>query len=210
ELQGERARERGYAEIGSGGSADAPDTPLLRFCGLLAKFGVSDRTVIALPGDRAQSALLEVREAVPAAVNRRVGLAKRDVDGRIEKTAADMIVPFDQFDALLEIYERGLGDRGLDAAIWGHISDGNVHPNVIPRTFADVEAGRDAILVFGREAIRLGGAPLAEHGVGRNPTKQKLLRQLYGDAGIDDMRHVKAALDPDWKLSPGVIFPRSR
>src|SRR5262249_16916696 len=206
ELQGERARERGYAEIGSGGSADAPDTPLLRFCGLLAKFGVSDRTVIALPGDRAQSALLEVREAVPAAVNRRVGLAKRDVDRRIEKTAADMIVPFDQFETLLEFYEPELAGRGLDVAILGPISDCNTHPNVIPRTFADVESGRDAVLAFGREAIRLGGAPLAEHGVGRNPTKQKLLGQLYGETGINDMRRVKAVLDPEWKLSPGVIF----
>ena len=103
-----------------------------------------------------------------------------------------MIVPFEQFETLLQMYERELGERGLDAAIWGHISDGNVHPNVIPRSFADVESGREAILAFGREAIRLGGAPLAEHGVGRNPTKQKLLRQLYGDAGIDNMRHVKA------------------
>jgi D-lactate dehydrogenase (cytochrome) len=60
--------------------------------------------------------------------------------------------------------------------------------------------------VFGREAIRLGGAPLAEHGVGRNATKQELLRQLYGDAGIENMRQVKAALDPEWKLSRGVIF----
>ena len=43
---------------------------------------------------------------------------------------------------------------------------------------------------------RLGGCPLAEHGVGRNPVKQQLLRQLYGDAGIDEMRAVKRALDP--------------
>jgi D-lactate dehydrogenase (cytochrome) len=200
---------RGYAEIGSVGSADAPDTPLVRFCALLSEFGVTERTIMALPGDRAQAArLLEVREAVPSAVNRRVGLAKRNVDDRIEKTAADMIVPFDQFETLLQFYERELAARGLDAAIWGHISDGNVHPNVIPRTFADVESGRDAILSFGREAIRLGGAPLAEHGVGRNPTKQKLLRQLYGDAGIANMREVKAVLDPAWKLSPGVIFAR--
>jgi D-lactate dehydrogenase (cytochrome) len=206
DLPPDMSREQGFAEIGSVGSADAPDTPLVRFGALLAEFDVSDRAVIALPGDRAQAALLEMREAVPAAVNRRVGQAKRHVDARIEKTAADMIVPFEQFEALLLVYERELGDRGLDAAIWGHISDGNVHPNVIPRTFADVESGREAILAFGREAIRLGGAPLAEHGVGRNPTKQKLLEQLYGTTGIDNMRQVKAALDPDWKLSPGVIF----
>ena len=128
---------------------------------------------------------------------------------KIEKTAADMIVPFDRLEELLTVYETGFGSRGLDAAIWGHISDGNLHPNVIPRTFADVKAGKAAILEFGREAIRLGGAPLAEHGVGRNSVKQQLLEQLYGKDGIAAMRAVKNAIDPDWKLAPGVLFART-
>ena len=86
-----------------------------------------------------------------------------------------MIVPFDRLEELLDVYEADFGTRGLDAAIWGHISDGNVHPNVIPRSLDDVKAGKAAILEFGREAIRLGGAPLAEHGVGRSAVKQQLL-----------------------------------
>jgi FAD/FMN-containing dehydrogenase len=56
--------------------------------------------------------------------------------------------------------------------------------------------------------MRLGGAPLAEHGVGRNQVKQQLLRELYGDAGIDAMRRIKQAVDPDWRLAPGVLFAR--
>ena len=108
---------------------------------------------------------------------------------------------------MLDLYEREWRKRGLDGAIWGHISDGNVHPNVIPRSFADVESGREAVLVFGREAIRLGGAPLAEHGVGRNATKQRLLVELYGADGVEQMRAVKRALDPTGKLAPGVLFP---
>ena len=36
--------------------------------------------------------------------------------------------------------------------------------------------------------------------------KQALLRQLYRDTGIAEMRAVKQALDPEWKLAPGVIF----
>ena len=163
-----------------------------------------------MPGDLARAnQLLAVREAVPAAVNQRVGRAKQAVDARIEKTAADMIVPFDRLEELLTMYETGFGARGLDAAIWGHISDGNLHPNVIPRTFADVTAGKAAILEFGREAIRLGGAPLAEHGVGRNAVKQQLLEQLYGKDGIAAMRAVKNAIDPDWTLAPGVLFART-
>jgi FAD/FMN-containing dehydrogenase len=61
---------------------------------------------------------------------------------------------------------------------------------------------------IGRAAIRMGGAPLAEHGVGRNAIKQVLLGELYGDAGIAAMRAVKQALDPAWKLAPGVVFSR--
>jgi D-lactate dehydrogenase (cytochrome) len=69
-----------------------------------------------------------------------------------------------------------------------------------------VVRGKATILEFGEAVARLGGCPLAEHGVGRNSVKQALLRQLYGEAGIDEMRAVKRALDPEWKLAPGVIF----
>jgi D-lactate dehydrogenase (cytochrome) len=56
----------------------------------------------------------------------------------------------------------------------------------------------------------MGGCPLAEHGVGRNPVKQELLRMLYGDAGVEAMRQLKRSLDPDGKLASGVLFPRQR
>jgi D-lactate dehydrogenase (cytochrome) len=54
--------------------------------------------------------------------------------------------------------------------------------------------------------IGMDGAPLAEHGVGRSGLKQRLMRELYGDEGIEQMRLVKRALDPTWKLAPGVLF----
>jgi D-lactate dehydrogenase (cytochrome) len=109
---------------------------------------------------------------------------------------------------MLAVYRDGFARRGLDYAIWGHISDGNVHPNVIPATYDDVLAGREAILEFGREVTGLGGCPLAEHGVGRSALKQRLLRELYGAAGIEQMRAVKRVLDPALKLAPGVLFER--
>jgi D-lactate dehydrogenase (cytochrome) len=207
-----------YDAVGRAGDARPPDSPIVRFLTLLAEAcgssltssGWLEHVNIAVPGDRAHTEqLLAVREAVPAAVNARIGRAQRSVDPRIEKTAADMIVPFERFGALLDYYDREFARRGLDAAIWGHISDGNVHPNVIPRSFADVEAGRAAILDFGREVARLGGCPLAEHGVGRSRTKQALLEGLYGKSGIADMRSVKRALDPQWKLAPGVVFQKT-
>jgi D-lactate dehydrogenase (cytochrome) len=198
-----------YDQIERALSPGAPDTALTRFCRLLDDLALLDVTELALPGDRRRiEQLVAIREGVPAGVNRRVGSAKRDLDPRIEKTAADMVVPVGHFAEMMEIYRRGFETRALDYAIWGHVSDGNVHPNVIPRSHDDVVRGKEAILEFGREAARLGGCPLAEHGVGRNPVKQALLRQLYGETGIEEMRAVKRALDPSWKLAPGVIFER--
>ena len=208
ELPAGTTPEAASDQIADARLASAPDSAIGRFCRLLDRRGLFDETEMAMPGDvRRAEAFLAVREAAPVGVNRRAGEAKRLVDPRIEKTAADMIVPVDCFAEMSAIYRDGFERRGLDYAIWGHISDGNVHPNVIPRTYADVIAGREAILEFGREAARLGGCPLAEHGVGRSPLKQALLREFYGEGAISEMRAIKHALDPDDKLAPGVICP---
>lgn len=197
-----------FEQIGRARDPDAPDVPLVRFCRLLDAAGVLDTVEIAVPDDHMRARqLLALREAVPAGVNARVGRAQDSIDARIAKTAADMIVPFEHVAELLQRYDDEFRRRGLDAAVWGHLSDGNLHPNVIPRSLADVESGREAILTFGRDVIRLGGSPLAEHGVGRNPTKQLLLREMYGAEGINQMRAVKRAIDPEWKMAPGVLFP---
>jgi D-lactate dehydrogenase (cytochrome) len=196
-----------WGELESALDPDGADTPLRRLCRLLHAHGCLDAAEIALPDNRARAAAFaELREAVPAGVNRRVAQAKQQ-DGSISKTAADMIVPFDRFGEMMRECRRLFAERDLDLAVWGHISDGNVHPNVIPRSAADVEKGKDAILALGAAVIAMGGCPLAEHGVGRNPIKQQLLRQLYGDAGIRAMQAIKLSLDPSASLARGVIFP---
>jgi D-lactate dehydrogenase (cytochrome) len=208
DLPGDVDAERAFEQVAAAGDPGAPDTALTRFCRMLDRAGVLDDTEMALPGDRRRAQqFFDAREAVPAAVKHRIGIAKQAVDPALEKTAADMIVPFDRFAEILDIYHEGFRRRGLDYAIWGHISDGNVHPNVLPRSVGEMMAGRHAILEFGRAVIDRGGCPLAEHGVGRSPMKQELLRDLYGDSGIEAMRAVKRALDPEWKLAPGVLFP---
>lgn len=162
----------------------------------------------ALPGDVVTARrILDLRAGVPLAVNEIIGRAQRDVDAHISKVAADMIVPFDRLADMVHMFREEFERLGLPHAVWGHISDGNLHPNAIPRSLAEADAGQAAILRLGRIVTAMGGSPLAEHGVGRNPTKQALLRQLYGDAGIEQMRAVKAALDPEARLAPGVMFP---
>jgi D-lactate dehydrogenase (cytochrome) len=195
-------------QLGSLDEASRADTSITRLCLLLAEGTPLDALQVALPGDAHRAAqLLAVREAVPIAVNHRVDAAKRAGHVGVHKTAADMIVPFESLPEMIGIYRDRFARRGLDHALWGHVSDGNLHANVVPTTEADVAAGEEAILEFGEHAIRLGGCPLSEHGVGQSPVKQALLRMLYGESGVAEMRRVKAALDPEWKLAPGVLFP---
>jgi len=186
----------------------AADEALMALRALLDDCGVGNDPVLAMPQDeRGAARLIELREAVPAAVNARVAAAKASVHPDIQKTAGDLIVPFERLQDSLTLYREAFERRDLDHAIWGHASDGNLHPNVIPRSLADVEIGREAIREMARGVTAMGGAPLAEHGVGRSALKQSLLVDLYGESGIDEMRAVKRALDPEGKLAAGVVFP---
>jgi len=197
-----------WSQLESARESSAPDTPLTRLCRLLDRHGVLDDTELALPHERARAAkFAELREAVPSGVNRRVAQARHDIDPRIHKTAADMIVPFARFGELMATCRRLFAERSLDLAVWGHISDGNVHPNVIPHRAGDMEHAQEAILALGAEVIRMGGCPLAEHGVGRSAMKQALVGMLYGDEGVDAMRRVKLSLDPGGQFAVGVVFP---
>ena len=199
--------EAAWAQVEGALESGGPDGPVARFCRLAAEHGLLEDAEIAMPDDaRRIAGMTAIREAVPAAVNARVARA-RDAHGpAVRKTAADMIVPWHRFGEMMEVCRRAFESRDLDYAVWGHISDGNVHPNLLPRRAADVDAGKAVVLELGRAVIAMGGCPLAEHGVGRHPVKKELLRMLYGEAGVAAMRAIKNAVDPEGRLSPGVIF----
>lgn len=195
-----------FAAIAGALDGTAPDSGLVRLCRLLHERRLLERTEFAGPDERARRLqLLALREAVPAIVNQRIGRAQRTIDARIEKVAADVVVPFDRVAALLDICAREFDRHRVDGAVWGHISDGNLHPNVMPRSLDEFEAGKAAVLAIGRAAMTLGGSPCAEHGVGRNRIKQQLIGELHGESAIDAMRAIKRALDPCGKLAPGVL-----
>lgn len=209
ELSPGMTSEQAFDELGRADDPEAPDTPLVRLSRILAEYDRLESVEIAVPGDHTRAAqLLAVREAVPAGVNRRIGHLQQNVDSHLQKIAADIIVPVACLEQMFDVCAVEARRRNLDLAVWGHISDGNLHPNVIPRTLDEMAAGAEAVLEFGRAAMRLGGAPMAEHGVGRNPMKQQLLRELVGEPGVREMQEVKRAIDPEWKLAPGVMFPR--
>ena len=188
--------------------AGGPDAAVQELDEVLTACGVDVDPQVALPGDdRGAARLFALREGVPSSLNALIAATKARLQQDIEKTAGDVIVPFERLEESLTLYRSTFERHALEYAIWGHVSDGNMHPNVVPRSLEDVHRGRTAILEIARGVMAMGGAPLAEHGVGRSVLKQQMLRDLYGDRGIEEMRAVKRALDPEWKFAAGVLFP---
>jgi D-lactate dehydrogenase (cytochrome) len=189
------------------GRAVPDGRPLLRLFELLRDHDGIDDLELAFPEDHARAdALREFREAVPKRVNEILG-ERRRTQTAVKKIGGDLIVPFDRLAHMLDFYREGFARRGLECAIWGHLSDGNLHPNALPRDAEQTRRGLEAMLEFADEAARVGGCPLSEHGVGRNPVKQEMLRRFLGDAAIESMRAVKLGLDPEGRFAPGVLFP---
>jgi FAD/FMN-containing dehydrogenase len=92
---------------------------------------------------------------------------------------------------------------GARPILFGHLGDGNVHVNVLGAA-PDDPAVDEAVL---RLTAELGGTISAEHGVGI--AKAPWLGLVRGEAEIAAMRALKAALDPDGLLNPGVVLTPS-
>ena len=84
--------------------------------------------------------------------------------------------------------------------VFGHIGAGNLHVNVLGPDPADGTVDETVM----RLAAAHGGTISAEHGIGR--AKAALLPLSRSQPEIAAMRAVKAALDPDGLLNPGVLL----
>ncbi len=117
----------------------------------------------------------------------------------------DVGVPRAAVPRLLRAIERISTAHGVRSATFGHVGDGNLHPNFIFDR-DDREAGelaervRDEIF---REALELGGTVTAEHGIGI--VRRSWLPVQRGEDGVAVMRAIKAALDPLGILNPGRV-----
>ena len=180
---------------------------LARLFAILRDHDVLDGLEIAFPEDVERArALKEFREAVPRRVSELLRERRNDCP-QIKKVAGDLIVPYEHVGEMMGFYEDRFRARGLEYAVWGHLSDGNLHPNALPRDAREVRAGVECVLEFAERAMRLGGCPLSEHGVGRDPLKQQILSRFVGEAALARMRDTKRCLDPVWRFAPGVLFP---
>jgi len=91
---------------------------------------------------------------------------------------------------------------------FGHAGDGNLHPTCITdaRDKEEIHRVEQAFDEIFDTAIRLGGTITGEHGVGM--VKAPYLEWKVGAAGIELMKNIKRAFDPNGIMNPGKLFPK--
>lgn len=160
-----------------------------------AEFGGGDFAWKTLEEER--NALWEARHnAALAAMNLRPGC---------ELLATDVCVPISRLAEAIVEAKADLAECGLLAPLMGHVGDGNFHL-VIP-----VDRGNSEELNrvkgfcerLAARAIEMDGTCTGEHGIGVG--KQSLLDIELGE-GVNLMRSIKQAFDPDNIMNPGKIF----
>jgi glycolate oxidase len=123
------------------------------------------------------------------------------------KISEDATVPRSQipemFKRLQEIKEK----YQVDLVVFGHAGDGNLHPNIIAdkRDREEMKRVEAAVEEIFKAAIELGGTLSGEHGIGT--LKAPFMEMELGEMGIDMMKRIKKAWDPNDVLNPGKIFP---
>lgn len=122
---------------------------------------------------------------------------------------SDISVLVSQMPAFVEDCERLLGEKfsNLEFVWFGHIGDGNLHINILPRGSTEAEF-RAQIEPISHALFSLlqkyRGSLSAEHGIGL--IKKPYFHYTTSKEEIEFMRSIKKIFDPDGIMNPGKIF----
>ncbi len=122
-----------------------------------------------------------------------------------EGIATDVCVPISRLAECVTETKADIEESGLIGPIVGHVGDGNFHASLMVDPDDEVEMGK-AGLVLDRlveRALAMDGTCTGEHGIGQG--KVKYLEDEHGP-GVEVMKAIKAALDPQNIFNPGKIF----
>ena len=122
------------------------------------------------------------------------------------KVNEDVCVPASQLPAMVKKIKEISEKHKVSINNFGHAGDGNLHVTFMcdSRNAEQMERVEKAVDELFEETLKLGGTLSGEHGIG--VTKSKYLEWEVGKEGIELMKKVKSAFDPDNVINPGKIF----
>ena len=123
----------------------------------------------------------------------------------LEFHATDVCVPISRLADAIQAAQADVAELGLTAPLFGHVGDGNFHLVVVldrddPDELAALETLNDRLI---ERALANGGTCTGEHGIGLG--KRRYLQAEHG-TGVDVMRAIKKALDPENIMNPGKML----
>jgi len=179
------------------GAPAAVDHDIERIAALCREARASDVRVAATPEEAA--GLMTARRTALAALARL----------RPTTILEDASVPRSRLAEMVQAIGAIARKHGLRICTFGHAGDGNLHPTCLTDARDTEEIGRveEAFAEIFATAIELGGTITGEHGVGA--AKAGYLEWRIGPTGIELMKRLKDAFDPQDILNPGKMFART-
>jgi D-lactate dehydrogenase (cytochrome) len=130
--------------------------------------------------------------------------ARALIPGRAGLTT-DVCVPISALADCIAAAQADIARQRLTAPIVGHVGDGNFHVCVLvdPTDAEDIARAEEFHTRLVQRALEHGGTSTGEHGIGYG--KSRFLQAEHGSAGVQMMRAIKDALDPNGIFNPGKI-----
>ncbi len=118
----------------------------------------------------------------------------------------DVCVPISRLAEMLRESRKDNEKANFPVTLVGHVGDGNFHHGYVidPENPAEMKEAEALNKRLVERAIALGGTCTGEHGIGYG--KAKFMRAEHGE-GVEVMRLIKQALDPNGLFNPGKVLP---
>jgi len=125
---------------------------------------------------------------------------------RPHKISEDITVPRSRLPETVRKLAEIQKAYGLVLISFGHAGDGNIHVNIMLDKNDPEQAAKAKKMVkdIFNLTVEMGGTLSGEHGVGI--TKAPFLNLEVDELGVDVMKRIKKAFDPNGILNPGKIF----
>jgi glycolate oxidase len=182
-------------------------------------FGVDGNDERVLAGDLAtieriacEHGARDVRVAQTDAESERLWASRRSISPalarrRPNKLGEDVCIPPRALTALIRRVREIAAEYALEIPIFGHIGDGNLHPNILcdKRDAEEMHRVAAAARAIFETTVELGGTLSGEHGIGL--LKKQFMELDLGPDALAVMRKIKDAIDPLGIMNPGKVFP---
>ena len=180
------------------GDREFLDKQAAKIAAITKPLGVVETRIAETPEQ--SEALWQIRRSVSASL--------RQVNP--DKFNEDICVPRSKVPEMIRKIDRISDHYDIPIVNFGHAGDGNIHVNIMidSKVAGQSEKAEKAIAEVFAGALELGGTMSGEHGVGI--MKAPFITMELSSAGIDYMKTIKRALDPNNILNPGKMFPSDR